>query len=91
MDVSNSGQSWYAWRRTPSGLCFGVGAAGRPPDQRFYEGMDPPQGFPSVSPGWLPPHERGPSWEWVYNPGDSCDEDEADEIAPGDAEAGAGA
>jgi hypothetical protein len=70
MKVSGSGQSWYAWRRTPSGLCFGIGAAGPPPDQRFYEGMEPPKGFPKVSPEWLPPHERGPNWEWVDDPDD---------------------
>ncbi len=64
MKVSGSGQSWYAWRRTPSGLCFGIGAAGPPPDQRFFEGMEPPRGFPKVSPDWsLPPHERGTNWE----------------------------
>jgi hypothetical protein len=75
-DVSNSGQSWYTWRRTPSGLCFAVGAAGPPPDQRFYEGTDPPTGFPKVSAGWLPAHERGPSWEWVYDPDDWARADE---------------
>ncbi|MFH0751602.1 MAG: hypothetical protein V2B17_07175, partial [Chloroflexota bacterium] len=62
VEVSRSGQSWFAWRRTPSGLCFAVGAAGPPPDQRFYEGMEPPRGFPKVNPDWtLPPHERGPN------------------------------
>jgi hypothetical protein len=70
MKVSGSGQSWYAWRRTPSGMCFGIGAAGPPPDQRFFEGMEPPQGFPRVSPDWLPPHERGPTWEWADDPYD---------------------
>ena len=88
MEVSNSGQSWFAWRRTPSGLCFGVGAAGRPPDQRFYEGMDPPNGFPKVTPGWLPPHERGPNWEWVYDPDDVWGEDPAHEDASDDTDAG---
>lgn len=72
MKVSGSGQSWYAWRRTSSGLVFGIGAAGPPPDQRFFEGMEPPRGFPKVSPDWsLPPHERGPNWEWVDDPDDS--------------------
>lgn len=78
MEVSRSGQSWFAWRRTPSGLCFAIGAAGPPPDQRFYEGMDPPCGFPKVNPDWtLPPHERGPNWKWVDDPDDSMYEAEA--------------
>ena len=69
MDVSRSGQSWYAWRRTPSGLCFAIGAAGPPSDQRFYEDMEAPRGFPKANPDWtLPPHERGPNWEWVDDP-----------------------
>ena len=77
MEVSRSGQSWFAWRRTPSGLCFAIGAAGPPPDQRFYEGMEPPSGFPKVNPDWtLPPHERGPNWEWVDDPDDSTYKDE---------------
>ena len=96
MHVSKNGQSWYAWRRTPSGLCFGIGAAGPPPDQRFYEGMEPPRGFPKVSPDWsLPPHERGLNWEWVYDPDDSWYEDAsavaADDAEAGDVEEGAGA
>jgi hypothetical protein len=83
MEVSNSGQSWFAWRRTPSRLCFAIGAAGPPPDQRFYEGMEPPSGFPKVNPDWtFPPHERGPNWEWVDDPDDWMLEDvSADERA----------
>jgi hypothetical protein len=79
MKVSGSRQSWYAWRRTPSGLYFGIGAAGPPPDQRFFEGMAPPRGSPKVSPDWLPPHERGPNWEWVDDPDDSWGADEEDD------------
>ncbi len=72
MVVSGSGQSWYAWRQTPSGFFFAIGAPGAPPDQRFYEGMEPPHGFPGVSGDWsLPPHERGPNWTWVDDPDDS--------------------
>ena len=77
MAVSRSGQSWFAWRRTASGLCFAIGAAGPPPDQRFYEGMEPPSGFPKVTPHWtLPPHEREPNWEWVDDPHDSIYEED---------------
>jgi hypothetical protein len=77
MEVSRTGQSWFAWRRTPSGLCFAIGAAGPPPDHRFYEGMEPPRGFPKANPDWtLTPHERGPNWEWVDDPDDSGNEGE---------------
>lgn len=31
--VSADGQAWYAWRRTVTGWCFAIGAAGPPPDQ----------------------------------------------------------
>ena len=89
MKVSHSGQSWYAWRRTPSGLCFAIGAAGPPPDQRCYEGMAPPSGFPKVRPGWSEPYEHGPNWAWVDDREDSWAVDEA--IGGGDAEADAGA
>ena len=82
MAVSRSGRSWYAWRRTPSGLCFGIGAAGPPPDQRFYEGTDPPRGFPKVNPDWtLRPFERGPNWAWVDDPEDLW---QSDHLGDGD-------
>ena len=29
--VSKDGQAWYAWRRTVTGWCFAIGAAGPPP------------------------------------------------------------
>ena len=31
--VSHSGQSWFAWRRTPSGWCFAIGSKGPQPDE----------------------------------------------------------
>jgi hypothetical protein len=33
MKVSKDGQAWYAWRRTVTGWCFAIGAAGPPPDR----------------------------------------------------------
>jgi hypothetical protein len=50
--VSVDGQSWYAWRRTISGWCFAIGAAGPPPDQWEFDGPEPPQGFPGRDPIW---------------------------------------
>lgn len=64
MEVAQEGQSWYAWRRTVSGWVFGIGAAGQPPDQRFYDGEVPPRGFPGPQGTWGKiPFERGPNWE----------------------------
>ncbi len=45
--VRKDGQAWYAYRRTPSGHVFGIGADGRPPSQWFYDAPSPPSGFPS--------------------------------------------
>jgi hypothetical protein len=46
MKVSNNGQAWYAWRRTVTGWCFAIGAAGPPPDRWEYDGPEPPHGYP---------------------------------------------
>lgn len=52
MVLSEDGQSWFAWRRTVTGWCFGIGSAGPPPDQWVYDGPEPPTGFPGVDPCW---------------------------------------
>jgi hypothetical protein len=52
LEVSRSGQSWFAWRRTPSGWCFGVGAKGPPPDERYFEGPEPPSSYPGRDSSW---------------------------------------
>lgn len=52
MKVSKNGKAWYAWRRTVTGWCFAIGAAGPPPDQWEYDGPEPPQGFPGKDRGW---------------------------------------
>lgn len=62
MKVSKNGQAWYAWRRTPSGWCFGIGAAGPPADQRFYDGPEPPTGYPGKARGWSDAFDRGVNW-----------------------------
>jgi hypothetical protein len=64
LKVSADGQRWYAWRRTVSGWVFAAGSAGPPPDQRFYDGEEPPEGFPGSNDTWGHfPFERGPNWE----------------------------
>ena len=52
MRVHEAGQSWYAWRRTVTGWCFAIGAAGPPPEQWEYDGPEPPAGFPGEDPAW---------------------------------------
>lgn len=61
--VSRSGQSWFAWRRAPSGRCFAIGAAGPPPDQWYYDGPEPPKGYPGKDASWGDgPFDQGPNW-----------------------------
>lgn len=50
--VSRDCQARYAWRRTVTGWCFAIGAAGPPPEQWEYDGPEPPQGFPGKDRGW---------------------------------------
>ena len=52
LHVAKDGQSWYAWRRTVTGWCFAIGAAGPPPDQWKYDGPEPPKGFPGKDSLW---------------------------------------
>jgi hypothetical protein len=50
--VAKDGQSWWAWRRTITGWCFAIGAAGPPPDQWEFDGPEPPGGFPGEDESW---------------------------------------
>jgi len=52
MRVRRDGQAWYAWRRTPSGWVFAIGAHGPPPAQSHYDGPTLPKGYPGEWPGW---------------------------------------
>jgi hypothetical protein len=52
MVVREDGRAWYAWRRTPSDWCLGIGAAAPPPDQWLGDGSQPPKGFPGLDPWW---------------------------------------
>jgi hypothetical protein len=52
MRVAEDGQRWFAWRQTVTGWCFGIGAAGKPPDQWLYDGAQPPPGFPGSDRAW---------------------------------------
>lgn len=64
LKVRKDGQAWFAWRRTITGWCFAIGGKGPPPNQWFYDGPDPPSGYPGSARGWGDrPFERGPNWD----------------------------
>jgi uncharacterized membrane protein YidH (DUF202 family) len=50
LHVARNGRSWWAWRRTVTGWCFAIGAAG--PDQWEFDGPEPPRGFPGKDKRW---------------------------------------
>jgi len=67
MKIAKDGQRWFAYRRTVSGWCFAIGAAGPPPGQWEYDGQDPPRGFPGEDPSWgdIPFREDiSRNWDW---------------------------
>lgn len=67
MKVAEDGQRWFAYRRTISGWCFAIGAAGPPPGQWEYDGENPPSGFPREDPSWgdTPFREAvSRNWNW---------------------------
>ncbi len=62
MKVASDGQSWWAWRRTVTGWCLGVGASDEPPDEWLYDGAEPPTGPPSEDLGWSKHGLNSPNW-----------------------------
>lgn len=66
--VRKDRQAWFAYRATPSGHVFGIGASGPPPSQWFYDAPSPPSGFPSeASENWTD-GLRGNRPEWDAEP-----------------------
>jgi hypothetical protein len=61
--VRKDGQAWYAYRVTPSGYVFGIGASKAPPSQWLYAGSKPPSGYPSKKGGWTSELQTDPP-EW---------------------------
>jgi len=65
MVVSEDGQRWFAWRRTPAGHCFAIGASQAPPDQWLYDGPTVPRDFPGTGTEWGDTPfalEKAPNW-----------------------------
>jgi len=63
MHVSKNGQSWYAWRRTPSGYVLGIGANDGRANEWLYESWEPPRGFPGRDSSWGDtPFDTPPNW-----------------------------
>jgi len=52
MKVTQRGQSWFAWRKTPSGHVFALGASDPPPNQWKYDGDRPPTSLPGKDRAW---------------------------------------
>lgn len=58
LHISSDGRAWWAWRRTITGWCFAIGAAGPPdesPEQWQFDGPEPPEGFPGQDESWGQP------------------------------------
>lgn len=52
VEVSDSGKSYRAWRRTPSGWCFAIGRSGKASFTHYCDGPEPPTTFPTNAPPW---------------------------------------
>lgn len=52
LQVAEDGQAWWAWRRTITGWCLAIGAAGAPPDEWLADGAEPPNDFPGRDAAW---------------------------------------
>lgn len=63
LKVSRSGQSWFAWRRTPSGWCFAIGSEGPPPDEWYFDDPEPPKSYPGHDRAWGD-HPFEPTLNW---------------------------
>lgn len=53
MTIGLKGRSWFAWRRTVGGWCFGIGAAGAPPDVWTWDQPEPPARSPGPGTNWM--------------------------------------
>ena len=52
LKVRADGRAWYAYRQTPSGYFFAIGASDPSPSEWYWDGDKPPPGFPSKRSGW---------------------------------------
>lgn len=63
LHVDRAAKAWYAWRRTVTGWCFGIGAV-RGSAPWLYDGPTPPAGFPAIGSEWQPSDNPRPSSNW---------------------------
>lgn len=52
VETAKAGQVWRAWRRTPGGAVLGTGGA-ESQSQYYFQGDEPPNGWPGDSPDWI--------------------------------------
>lgn len=55
LEVTRNGGAWWAWRRTITGWCLGIGANGSQPKEWVYDAPEPPRASPGHGGGW---HDR---------------------------------
>lgn len=67
--LSKNKQSWYAWRRTPSGWVFAVGGSKNIDIHWRYDGPEPPKSFPGrVKDEWSTEPGSGNASNWIDQP-----------------------
>lgn len=69
LSVADDGQRWMAWRRTPSGLVFGVGGLGQSMDTWRYVAEEVPRYFPGQGTGWVNADRDDEPIEWQQHDG----------------------
>lgn len=64
VEVAEDGRAWRAWRRTPGGTVLGTGSAEHG-SQFYFQGDEPPHGWPGNSPEWINAarEQWPPDWE----------------------------
>jgi hypothetical protein len=64
--LSKNKQSWYAWRRTPSGWVFAAGGSKNIDIEWRYDGPEPPKSFPGrVKDEWSTESGTGSASNWI--------------------------
>jgi hypothetical protein len=61
LTVAPDGRSWWAWAKTDSDFCFGIGVAAGRSTNFYYAGIGPP-GPPADDERWTDEIDRAPDW-----------------------------